>query len=131
MNGINAQYAGRGVQILAGTIDTEGMPVTKKFIGDYRPNFPIGESELMKMQTFGQYSPMQRTFVPFMFFIDKKGVIRQQHMGSDQAFFSAEADNIRRTLDKLLAEGAPAAAPAKPAAKAPAAKAPAAAKKAS
>lgn len=130
MNGINAQYAGRGVQILAGTIDTDGMPVTKKFIAQYRPNFPIGESELMKMQTFGQWSPMQRTFVPFMFFIDKKGVIREQHMGSDQAFFSAEAANIRKTLDMLLSEGAP-AAPAKPAAKAPAAAKPAAAKKAS
>jgi len=127
------------VQILAGTIDTEGMPPTRKFIAQYNPNFPIGEGELMKFQAFGQWSPMMRTFVPFMFFIDKKGVIREQYMGSDQVFFSAEAANIRRALDKLIAEGGPAAANptksavAKPAAAKPAAKAAAvpAAKKAS
>ena len=119
MNGINNQYAGKGVQVLAGTIDTEGMPLTKSFIAKFGPNFPIGEGELIKFQTFGGWSPMMRTFVPFMFFIDKKGVIREQYMGSDQVFFSAEAANIRKALDKLLAEGGPAAAPAaKPSAKA-------------
>jgi hypothetical protein len=130
LNGINNQYAGKDVQILAGTIDTEGMPSTKKFIAQFGPNFPIGEGELFKFQAFGGWSPMMRTFVPFIFFIDRKGIIREQHMGSDQAFFSAEAANIRVALDKLLAEGAPAkpgaaAKPATAAPKAPAVKAPA------
>jgi hypothetical protein len=126
LNGINTQYAGRDVQILAGTIDTEGMPKTKQFISQYRPTFPIGEGELMKFQNFAQWSPMMRTFVPFMFFIDRKGVVREQYMGSDQAFFASEAANIRKALDKLLAEGGPAA---KPAAKPAVSKAPAAAAK--
>ncbi len=114
--------------MLAGTIDTEGMSPTKAFVAKYAPSFPVGEGELIKFQTFGGWSPMQRTFVPFIFFIDKKGNIREQHMGDDQLFFSAEAANYRKTLNKLIAEPGPATAPAKPPAKAPA---PAAKKKAS
>lgn len=92
--------------MLAGTIDTEGMVPTKAFIARYSPAFPVGEGELIKFQTFGQWSPMVRTFVPFIFFIDKKGVIRAQYMGSDTGFFGSEAANIRQMLDKLVAEGA-------------------------
>ena len=96
--------------MLAGTIDTEGMVPTKAFIARYSPNFPVGEGELIKFQAFGQWSPMVRTFVPFLFFIDKKGVIRAQYMGSDTGFFGSEAANIRQMLDKLVAESAPASA---------------------
>jgi hypothetical protein len=118
------------VQVIGGTIDTEGMPVTKAFIARYSPAFPVGESEYNTMMRFAGYSPMVRTFVPFLFFIDRKGVIRAQYMGSDP-FFREETPNIRKMLDSLVKEpGGPAAAPpakppaaAKPAAPAPAKKA--------
>ena len=64
---------------------------------------------MLKFQAFAQWSPMMRTFVPYIFFIDKKGMIRAQYMGSDTAFFGSERTNIREMLDKLVAEGAPAA----------------------
>ena len=107
------------MQIIAGTIDTEGMAPTRAFIARYSPAFPVGEGEILKFQAFGQWSPMVRTFVPYLFFIDKKGMIRAQYMGSDTAFFGSERANIREMLDKLVAEGAPAAAakPVRPAAK--------------
>jgi hypothetical protein len=104
------------------------MVPTKSFIARYSPTFPIGESEHLTMMKFGGWSPMQRTFVPFMFFIDRKGMIRAQYMGSD-AFFQNEAANVRKMLDSLIAEGGGPTGAAKPATKAPAAKAPAAAKK--
>ena len=115
------------MQIIGGTIDTEGMVPTKAFIARYSPAFPVGESDNMKMMQFAQWSPMTRTFVPYMFFIDRKGQIRAQYMGSD-AFFQEEPANIRKMLNSLLAEGGGAATPA---AKAPAPKAPAAPKKTS
>ena len=117
------------MQFIGGTVDTEGMVPTKSFIARYSPTFPIGESEHLTMMKFGGWSPMQRTFVPFMFFIDRKGMIRAQYMGSD-SFFQNEAANVRKMLDSLIAEGgAPAPAAAKPAPKAPASKTPAATKK--
>ena len=90
------------MQILAGTIDTEGMALTKTFIATYKPTFPVGEGEILRFQSFAGWSPMVRTFVPFIFFIDKKGNVREQHMGGED-FFNAEAANYRKTLDKLVA----------------------------
>lgn len=122
MSAIQKEYAAKGVQIIGGTIDTEGMVPTKAFIARYSPAFPVGESDNLKMMQFAQWSPMTRTFVPYMFFIDRKGQIRAQYMGSD-AFFREEPANIRKMLDSLVAEGGGSA----PASK----KAPAAPKKAS
>ncbi len=105
------------MQFIGGTIDTEGMIPAKAFIARYNPSFPVGESDNMKLMQFAQWSPMTRTFVPYMFFVDRKGQIRAQYMGSDP-FFRDEAPNIRKMLDELVKEGggASAAAATKPAA---------------
>ena len=92
------------MQIIGGTIDTEGMANTKAFIAKYPPAFPMGEGEMMRFQTFAQWSPMMRTCVPYLFFIDRKGMIRAQYMGSDP-FYQSEAPNIRKMLDTLVSEG--------------------------
>jgi hypothetical protein len=57
-------------------------------------------------------------YFPQMVFIDAKGVIRAQFSGNDPFFGSKEEANIREQIEKLLAESAPAKAPApKPAKK--------------
>lgn len=108
------EYANKGVQILAGTLDTEGEIPTKAFIAQYKPTFPVGVSDNIKIMKFADWSPMQRSYVPYMFFIDKKGQIRAQYMGNDP-FYKDEALNIRKMLNQLIAEGgAPPAAAAAP-----------------
>jgi peroxiredoxin len=113
---IQTEYANKGVQVLAGTLDTEGEIPTKAFIAQYKPTFPVGVSDNLKIMQFAEWSPMQRSFVPYMFFIDKKGQIRAQYMGNDP-FYQNESANIHKMLDQLIAEGggptAPAAAPKK------------------
>lgn len=105
------EYANKGVQVLAGTLDTEGEVPTKAFIAQYKPTFPVGVSDNIKIMKFADWSPMTRSYVPYMFFIDKKGQIRAQFMGND-AFYQDEALNIRKLLNQLIAEGgAPAAKP--------------------
>jgi hypothetical protein len=42
--------------------------------------------------------------VPVLVFIDKKGTIRSQHMGSDDPFFKDQEKTIRAELDSLLKE---------------------------
>jgi peroxiredoxin len=103
------EYANKGVQVLAGTLDTEGEIPTKAFIAQYKPTFPVGVSDNIKIMKFADWSPMTRSYVPYMFFIDKKGQIRAQYMGNDP-FYQDEALNIRKMLNQLIAEGAPAPA---------------------
>lgn len=122
------------MQVLAATIDgvmsKEGNPipnplVTQPFIERFGLMYPVGSVDLTKLNEFGQYSPMVRTYVPFLFFIDRQGVIRAQYQGSD-AFFKDETNNFRLTLDGLIAAKA---APAKPVPQKKAAPPPPAAKK--
>ncbi len=53
-----------------------------------------------------QISPMVRSYVPFILFIDRNGVIRGEYTGNDP-FFSDESaldKNIRAEIMKLLVE---------------------------
>ena len=119
------------MQFVGATID--GVPagdkymmnpvVTKPFIERFGVTFPMGALDPNSINEFGQFSPMIRTTVPMMFFIDKKGVIQAQYLGADPLFQGDEPTNLRRAIDTLFpAAGAPAkpvkkAAPAPPAAK--------------
>ena len=112
------------MQVLGVTID--GMPVKDKYVANplvvgpfvqrFNINFPTGSIDPNIVNDFGQYSKMTRTFVPFLYFIDKTGAIRAQYMGSD-SFFQDEPKNIRSLINSLFpAEAAkPAAAPKPPA----------------
>lgn len=63
-----------------------------------------------------QLDPTKRSFVPYMLFIDRKGIIRAQFTGSDQDFFneSKQAGTIKAEALKYLDERAPAATNARP-----------------
>ncbi len=73
----------------------------------FKPTFPVGQYDNAKAIEFMQLSPVVRSFVPFMIFIDRAGVIRAQHTGSEQEYFSEDfikqSVNIRADIEKLLA----------------------------
>jgi hypothetical protein len=88
------------------------------FIRQFQPAYPIGVSDNAKVHEFMQIGMFVRSFVPFMVLIDRKGVIRYQHTGSEQDYFTEDfvkqTMNIREEVEKLLAE--PAAKPVRKAA---------------
>lgn len=63
---------------------------------------------------FMQISPMVRTFVPYIAFIDRKGIIRAQFTGGDVTDETLE-NVLRENAEKLVNERShPAKAKAKP-----------------
>ena len=68
------------------------------------------------MTEYLQLDPTKRSFVPYMLFIDRKGIIRAQFTGSDQDFFneSKQAGTIKAEALKYLDEPVPAAPKARP-----------------
>ena len=81
------------------------------FIQTFKTNFPVGASDNSQVRAFMQIPMMERAFVPFMVIIDRQGVIRVQHTGSDQEYFTddtvKQTTNIRADVGKLLAESPP------------------------
>jgi hypothetical protein len=55
------------------------------FIRQFQPSFPVGAVDQMAALQFMEISPMIRTFVPYIAFIDRKGMIRNQLTGDDLA----------------------------------------------
>ena len=102
---------------MVGAAFNDGAPsLLPNFLKQYRPPYPIGLAERLSVMEYMQLSFMQPGYVPYMAIIDRKFVIREQH-GGEEPFFKDEANNLRKVLNGLLAEGAPAApkkgAPAK------------------
>lgn len=78
------------------------------FIRRFGPTFPVGVSDNMKVLDFMQLSSVTRNFVPFMVLIDREGVIRFQHTGSETEYFSDDfvkrSMNIRTEAAQLMNE---------------------------
>ena len=97
------ELAPKGFRVVEGAINAD--PDVPGFIQRFMPAFPVGIADSSAAREYMQLPPMERSFVPFMVFIDRKGMIRAQYTGSDQNFFGDKmADNIRAEAEKLLGE---------------------------
>ena len=114
---IYKEYAAKGVQVVAfaTNVAEQSSPqlLVANFSKTYQLTFPVGFTKFDNATKWLQHPIMQTLYVPQLAFVDRKGMIREQH-GGDDPFFMNEETNIRTVLDKLLKE--PGAAPAKPAA---------------
>src|SRR5260370_26902809 len=82
-------------------------PNVPDFIKTYNPPFPVGTAGGLNALEYLQWPPNQRPLVPFMVFIDRKGMIRAQFTGADTKFFEdGQEKNIREQVEKLRNEGA-------------------------
>lgn len=109
---IQKEYAAKGVQVVGISIDPAADALS--FAKTYAENsYPVGTAATRdSVYGYLQHSLMQPTFyVPQIVIIDRNGVIREQHGGTDP-WLQSEDKNIRAALDKLLAETATSKKPA-------------------
>jgi thiol-disulfide isomerase/thioredoxin len=100
------EYGPRGLQVLASAIDADARETVPNFIRNFSPSFPVGYNSPVAsaalIQPTGK-SPM----MPLIAFIDKQGIIRNQHEG-EEPFFNDLEQNLRKEIDTLLRSGTPA-----------------------
>jgi hypothetical protein len=86
------------------------------FVNRFKPAFPVGYNNRESVMEYLQLSPMFRTYVPLIVFVDRKGVIRAQH-GGEEDFFKAEQQekNLRTMIESLLNENSATGLSKKPA----------------
>jgi peroxiredoxin len=106
MERIQKEYGPRGLQTLAVAFNPMAIMLVPEFIQRTGVSFPVGYDERDPVLKYLEVSPMYRLYVPIIVFLDRKGVIRGQHLGDDN-FFSAQEKNIRATLENLLKEPVP------------------------
>jgi thiol-disulfide isomerase/thioredoxin len=101
---IYKEWRSRGLEILAVAINPGAIHLIDDFRRRFTATYPIGVGDPTMVRTFADISAVQNFFVPYVFMIDRKGVIRAEHGGMDQAFWSHQEANLRDELDALLKE---------------------------
>ncbi len=109
MGAVYRQYKAKGLEILFAAFNLN--PDVPGFVKRFGVPFPVGMVDEVKARDYMQHSFIRQAYVPWLVFLDKKGVIRAQYTGSD-AIFNGGEEAIRRDVDPLLAEKAATPAPA-------------------
>ena len=99
------QYHAKGFEILALAVNPSAAANIDEFAGKYAVKFPIGLTTRSMWTTFCQLPVMGVTnYVPHMLFVDKKGVIQEDHSGGDREFWLDQDAKIRAAVETLLAK---------------------------
>ena len=101
MGAFYRQYKTKGFEALFAAVnDNANVPL---FVQQYQVPFPVGTAQDGKAREYMQHSLVRPAYVPWLVFIDKKGVIRAQFTGDD-AIFNQGVAGLQRVVDPLLAE---------------------------
>jgi len=100
---LSKEYGPKGFQPLAVAFNDMAVMLVPDFIKQGNLTFPVGYDARDPVFAYLERSPMLRTYVPVLTFIDRKGVIRGQFLGDDD-FHKHQDSNIRAMIEKLLSE---------------------------
>ena len=103
LNGIQKDYADRGLQILGVFYNDKADQLLPGFIAQFQPAFPVGFSTREQVHEFLQHLGNKPAYVPELVFIDRHRVIRAQYSG-ELDFFKEQDKNIRAMVESLLKE---------------------------
>ena len=108
---IYPELAPKGLAVVEAALNEN--PNISSFISQFKVPFPVGTAGVMSALDYIQWPKDKRPLVPFLVFIDRKGVIRAQYTGVDEAFFDNQQEqHMRDEAEKLLNEGGGKAKPA-------------------
>jgi hypothetical protein len=99
------EYGPKGFQVLASAIEQGAMFNVANFAKTFNTPFPVGYSDPSSAISFMQHPPMVIPLMPMLAFVDRQGMIRDQHEGNDETFFGADQEqNLRKQIEALLNE---------------------------
>jgi peroxiredoxin len=115
LNKLQPEYAPRGLQILASAIDQDAPAAVPRFIDYMHPPFPVGYDDAAAALNFAGYALTRLPRMPILLFIDRRGMVREQHDGAEPVYFGdQEEQNLGKSIDALLASSKPATAKSAP-----------------
>jgi peroxiredoxin len=104
LDGIYKDLAPKGFEVVEAALNQN--PDIPSFVSQFGAPFPVGTAGVQQALDYVQWPKDKRPLVPFVVFIDRKGVIRSQYTGVDESFFDAQQEqHMRDEALKLLSEG--------------------------
>jgi peroxiredoxin len=99
---IQKDYAARNVQVVECAFEPDVAANYPAFLKEMAPNFPIGYTTDVVVKKYLQWNDKTdgNLMVPYMIFIDARGIIQGDFSGKD-GFFDDADKRIRTELDKM------------------------------
>lgn len=105
LEGIYKDLQPKGFEVISAALNEN--PDVPSFVSQFKVPWPVGTAGVLSALDYMQWPKDKRPLVPFVVFIDRKGVIRAQYTGADESFFDNQQEqHIRDQAGKLLNEGA-------------------------
>ena len=102
------EFGAKGFQALGVAFNPMSKMLVPDFVRENRVNFPVGYAEREPVNDFLQNPHDSAMHVPQLVFIDRKGMVRRQSLPRNDPNTNTPAE-MRKTIEQLLAEPAPAA----------------------
>jgi len=109
---IYPELAPKGFAVVEAALNEN--PDIPGFVSQFKVPFPVGTTGVVAAWNYLQFPRDKRVLVPFLVFIDRKGVIRAQYTLADDASFfdNQQEQHMRDQAEKLLNEDGGKAKPA-------------------
>ena len=103
LNVIYEEWKSRGLEIIAIASNDSAKTDLPLFVQKFNVRFPVVLGDRAMWAGFGGFSLVKRPpYVPHMMFIDRQGIIREEHSGTERNYYNDL--NLRSILDKYLKE---------------------------
>ena len=99
---IYRELRGRGFEIVGLSLNQTDNSGLRDFARRFQASFPLTLSSRPEFSRVSGVSVMTRIYYPYILFLDKDGVIREEHQGSEQAWFDNVEVNFRRAVEALM-----------------------------
>ena len=93
---------GRGFEIVGLSLNPTNNAGLRDFANRFGASFPLTLSSRSEFSRIAGVSVMTRIYYPYLLFLDKNGVIQEEHQGAEQAWFDRLDTHFREAVERLM-----------------------------
>ena len=99
---IYRELRGQGFEIVGLSLNPTDNSGLRSFASRFQASFPLALSSRTEFSRVAGISVMTRIYYPYLLFLDRDGIIREEHQGSERVWFDNLESNFRTAVGKLL-----------------------------
>ena len=92
----------QGFEIVGLSLNPTDNSGLREFAKRFQASFPLTLSSRPEFSRIAGVSVMTRIYYPYLLFLDRNGVIQEEHQGSEQAWFDNLEVNFQRAVGRLM-----------------------------
>ncbi|MDE0126663.1 MAG: TlpA disulfide reductase family protein [Bryobacterales bacterium] len=92
----------RGFEVIGLSLNSTDNAGLREFANRFQASFPLTLSSRSEFSRISGVSVMTRIYYPYLLFLDRDGMIQEEHQGSEQAWFDRVDVNFLQAVERLM-----------------------------